>query len=129
MISDSNRLPVTILLIDDEVSMRRMIDQVLRTAGYRVLMASDGREATAHWNRECTSIDLVLADIVMPGLSGPELVREFRSTRPDLKVMFISGTDDPAVLESANVPGATIFLAKPFNHRGLLAAVSKALVS
>src|SRR4051812_4131381 len=129
MISTSNRPPVTILLIDDDVSMRRMMDQVLRTAGYRVLVASDGREAKEHWDRDYGFIDVILADIVMPGLSGPELVRGFRSTRPDLKVMFISGTDDPSALESAKIPGATIFLAKPFNHRGLLAAVSNALAS
>src|SRR3954462_4958082 len=53
-----------------------------------------------HWERDCASIDLVLTDIAMPGLSGPKLVRELRSTRPAGKVMIVSGNDDPAALES-----------------------------
>jgi two-component system cell cycle sensor histidine kinase/response regulator CckA len=119
--------PATILVIEDNAPQLQMIDQVLRTAGYRILLASNGGEAAKHWDREAVSIDLVLADIAMPGLSGPELVREFRSIRPDLKAMIISGTDDPAALESIKTSGASVFLAKPFNHRDLLRDVAGAL--
>lgn len=120
--------PATILVIEDNLPQLHMIDQVLRTAGYRVLLASDGHEAAKHWDREAAIIDLMLADIAIPGLSGPELAREFRSIRPDLKVMIISGSDDPAVLESIKGNGASVFLAKPFNHRQLLRDVANALL-
>ena len=107
-------------MIEDDRPQLEMIDQVLRTAGYRVLLAADCDGATKHWDREAATIDLVLADLGLPGLSGPELVREFRSIRPDLKAMIISGTDDPAALETLKIVGASLFLAKPFNHRQLL---------
>ena len=119
--------PATILVVEDNTAQLQMIDQVLRTAGFRVLLACCAEEAVKHWDREAATIDLVLADIVMPGLSGPELVREFRSIRPDLKAMIISGTDDPAALASIQAPGIPVFLAKPFNHRDLLRDVAKAL--
>lgn len=117
----------TILVIEDNTPQLHMIDQVLRTAGYRVLLACRAEEAAKHWDREAAAIDLVLADIVMPGLSGPELVHQFRSIRPDLKAMIISGADDPAALEIAESLRASVFLAKPFNHRQLLRDVATAL--
>lgn len=119
--------PATILVVEDNTAQLQMIDQVLRTAGFRVLLACCAEEAVKHWDREAATIDLVLADIVMPGLSGPELVGEFRSIRPGLRAIIISGSDDPAALESIKSIGASVFLAKPFNHRQLLRDVATAL--
>ncbi len=117
----------TILLIEDDEPMRRMMDQVLRTAGYRVLVAADATEAAIHWKRESAAVDLLLTDILLEGLSGPEIAREFRATRPNIKVMVISGSHEPAALDTVELADAKVFLAKPFNHRSLLQAVNDAL--
>jgi two-component system cell cycle sensor histidine kinase/response regulator CckA len=65
--------------------MRHMIDQVLRTAGFRVLVAKDANEAAKIWKRESPIINLLLTDIVLPGVSGPEVARDFLLSRPGFK--------------------------------------------
>ena len=107
--------------------MRQMIDQILRAAGFRLLVATDAKEAADIWSREAHQIDLLLTDILLPGLSGPELARAFRSSRPDLKVLVISGSQEEIVLDTVELAEAKFFLAKPFNHRGLLKAVQDSL--
>jgi two-component system, cell cycle sensor histidine kinase and response regulator CckA len=126
-VTERTEQPQTILLVDDEPSMRQMIDQVLRTAGFRVLVAREANEAAEIWSRKGPQIDLLLTDILLPGLSGPELAREFLSSRPDLKVLIISGSQEEIVLKAVELAGAKVFLAKPFNHRGLLEAVQDSL--
>jgi two-component system cell cycle sensor histidine kinase/response regulator CckA len=117
----------TILIIEDDEPLRVMLAQVLSAAGYRTFSAQDAGEASEIWERESASIDLLITDILMPGLSGPELVRHFHASRPDLRVVVISGSTEAVVLDIVELADAKVFLAKPFNHTALLTAVSQAL--
>ena len=115
----------TVLLAEDEPALRQMVDRVLKGAGYRVLVASDGVEALRVSREHVGPIDLLLADVVMPRLGGMELAAGLVAERPRTRVLLMSGyamdSGAPAVL--AKVP----FLAKPFTPAELLAAASAAV--
>jgi CheY-like chemotaxis protein len=82
---------VTILLAEDESSLRQMLGLVLQAAGYRLMVAEDGRQAVQLAGEHAGRIDLLLSDIEMPGLTGPDLAQELLRTRPNLKIMLMSG--------------------------------------
>jgi DNA-binding NtrC family response regulator len=82
---------VTILLAEDESSLRQMLGLVLQAAGYHLMIAEDGRQAVQLAKEHAGRIDLLLSDIEMPGLTGPDLAQELLRTRPNLKVMLMSG--------------------------------------
>jgi two-component system cell cycle sensor histidine kinase/response regulator CckA len=82
---------VTILLAEDESSLRQMLGLVLQAAGYHLMIAEDGRQAVQLAREHAGRIDLLLSDIEMPGLTGPDLAQELLLTRPNLKVMLMSG--------------------------------------
>ena len=115
----------TILLVEDEPAVRAIAARVLRQAGYDVLEGRDGAEGLRVATRELAELDLLLTDVVMPQLSGPELAGRVRALRPELPVLYCSGylagtlTDDLAVGES--------ILAKPFTSAELLAAARAAI--
>jgi CheY-like chemotaxis protein len=119
----------TVLLVEDEESVRRLLTHVLSRRGYRVLDASNAREALKIFERHGPDIHLVLTDIVMPNMSGRELADELRRRRPDLKVIFMSGyTDDVLIRTGALRPGMS-FLQKPLRPDTLAAKVREALDS
>jgi CheY-like chemotaxis protein len=97
----------TILIAEDEAPIRKMLAEVLRQAGYRVIAAGNGQDAISTAARNAGSIDLLVTDIVMSGMGGAELYTWLKSERPDLKVLFISGMMSREPLEGA-------FLKKPF---------------
>ena len=116
----------TIVLVEDDALVRDLVQSTLEAEGYRVHVAGSGEEALAlHGERE--SIDLLLSDVVMPGLSGPELAREFSRNRPLLKVLLVSGYADEKLrkgtLEKLRLP----LLEKPFSPAQLLRAVRETL--
>jgi signal transduction histidine kinase/ActR/RegA family two-component response regulator len=115
----------TILLAEDEDGVRRVSRRVLTRAGYRVLDASSGAEALSIARQHTGMIDLLLTDLVMPGMSGRELARRLKSERPGIRVLFMSGYDQGASAREATQP----FLAKPFNHEELLAHVIDAVTA
>jgi two-component system cell cycle sensor histidine kinase/response regulator CckA len=117
----------TILLVEDEKPVRRLITTVLRRAGYNVLEADGPNEATALWAANSATVDLLFADIVMPTLSGPELARKFLVTRPDLRIIFSSGNSSPVFADSIDVIEHQQFLQKPYDFEQLLSAVATAL--
>jgi two-component system, cell cycle sensor histidine kinase and response regulator CckA len=82
---------VTILLAEDESSLRQMLGHVLQSAGYHLMIAEDGRRAVQLAKKHDGRIDLLLSDIEMPGLTGPDLAQELLRTRPNLRVMLMSG--------------------------------------
>ncbi|MCM2268801.1 MAG: response regulator [Thermoanaerobaculia bacterium] len=117
----------TILVAEDEAAIRRMLSLTLTGQGYRVLSADSPRAALELVRAEAKPIDLLLTDIVMPELSGPELAAELRRGGHDLRVLYISGySEEVARRENALEPGARL-LAKPFTTAALLAAVRAAL--
>ena len=109
----------TVLVADDDPSTRRLLAEILGRAGYAVRLAADGLEALAEIEREPP--DLVLADIVMPGLGGAALLARLRSSDRHLPVVLMSAYAH----ESGAI--AVPFVAKPFARRDLLAAVEGAL--
>jgi DNA-binding response OmpR family regulator len=114
---------VTILLAEDESSLRQMLGLVLQGAGYRLMVAEDGHQAVQLAKKHAGRIDLLLSDIEMPGLTGPDLAQELLRTRPSLKIMLMSGCSSAlGVLERG-----WRFLQKPFAPDLLLEEVRIAL--
>ncbi len=110
-----------ILLVDDDDQVRAAVERILRSYGYAVVPASNGREALESAAGE-GRIDLVLSDIVMPGVSGPEFVDQLRALRPHQLVLFMSGFTEHAVVEKVYSEGAN-YLQKPFTPAALASRV------
>ena len=107
-----------ILLVEDDDSVRRLTQRMLIAAGYRVVCASSGAEAIKACADARTDVALLLTDVVMPGLNGPELWERLRALRPDLRVLYMSGYTDDALAERAGLDGLTLgvdIVAKPFS--------------
>ncbi len=117
--------PKTVLLIDDDESLRRVVEYNLREDGYRVVSAADGRSGLQRFQE--SSVDLVLTDVRMPEMDGVELLTHLKAMQPDLPVIVLTahGTIDSAV-EAMKV-GAFDYLTKPFSRDQLKASVRKAL--
>ncbi len=120
------RLPrgKTILLVEDEEAVLMLARRVLKQADYEVLDARNGRDAVTICKRNNAAIDLLITDLVMPGLSGEELAKELERRRPDLPVIYISGYSDGERVTSMQ---HSWFLAKPFQPQSLLKLVEEAL--
>ncbi len=114
-----------ILLVEDEASVRRIASRVLRSLGYDVVEAASGTEALAV---ERADIDLLVTDLVMPGVSGRELADRLRQRRPDLRILFMSGYSADMLRSDPARTGAH-FLQKPFSRESLAKAVRDALDS
>jgi len=110
----------TVLLVEDDESVRAVARSALLTQGYRVLEARSGDEAGRLVAEEARRIDLVVTDVVMPGMDGPQLVSQLRVIRPALKALFISGYAERAVVQHGLVPTGSPFLEKPFTPEQLL---------
>jgi PAS domain S-box-containing protein len=107
----------TILLVEDEESVRRFVRKMLEARGYRVLEAVNGEDALEQIERNAPVIDVVLTDVVMPKVSGPELVTRLRAKRPESKVLYMSGYTDRTVPLDEDEGAA--FIQKPFTPRQL----------
>jgi len=117
----------TILLAEDEPSLRKLMIQILRTQGYTVLEAADGNEALALAKANGARIQLLITDVIMPGLSGKMLAEWLGRENPAIRILFISGyINNNAVREAMQKPG-TFFLQKPFNPMDLAKKVREAI--
>jgi two-component system cell cycle sensor histidine kinase/response regulator CckA len=117
----------TILLVDDEELIRDLGSRILTRAGYRVLTATNGREALDLFQREGPRISLVILDLIMPEMGGKECLTKLRRIDPQLKVLIASGYPaDPSVKESV-VMSAQGLANKPFRMKELLRQVRKIL--
>ncbi len=116
----------TVLVAEDDGGLRRLMTQVLARNGYHVVVAETGERALEVARGYEGPIDLLVSDVVMPGLSGPEVAASLQSENPDLRVLLTSGTSDASVLRGL-VPGTGGFLAKPFRPSGLIDAVHSLL--
>jgi len=113
--------PATILLVDDESTVREVQRRVLEAEGYLVMEAGSGLEGIAALSQPA-QIDLLIADLEMPGLAGEEMVRQIRTTRPDLPVLYVTGHID-RLMDARPLWEGEAFLEKPFSVEGLREAV------
>ena len=118
-----------LLIVDDDAGVRAMTRRVLERQGYHVIQADDGAEALALMEQCGDTVDLLLTDVVMPGMSGIDLARRLREARPSLRVLFISGYSEDAVDRHGVLGESMKFLAKPYSVSGLLQEVREALDS
>ena len=116
-----------VLLVEDEASVRDLAREILESCGYEVFEASNGAEAFDRFEKECTEIDLLITDIVMPGMGGRELSEKVVSRCPSIKVLFTSGYTDDAIMRHGIVDQGKNFLQKPFTFDALARKVRAVL--
>jgi len=117
----------TVLLVEDEDSVRSLAERTLSDAGYRVLSAADAPQALAHLRALREPLDLLLSDVIMPGKSGPELAEEILGAHPGVKVLFISGNEDGALTKHGVLRPGVSLLPKPFSPNVLAHRVREVL--
>ncbi len=110
----------TILIAEDEAALRKLTRNTLKHLGYAVLGASNGTEAIEIASRCNSHIDLLLTDVVMPGMSGRELAQRLASTRPDMKILYMTGYTDGVIAEHGVLEAGISVLRKPFTHAQLI---------
>ena len=117
----------TVLVVEDEEMVRRLVCELLKAKGYTVIEAEDGEDALLRREQYEGPIDLLLTDVVMPKMGGRELYRKLREAQPGLKVLFVSGyTDGLMDQDDVSEPG-TAFLVKPFSASSLPRKVREVL--
>jgi CheY-like chemotaxis protein len=117
----------TILLVEDEDDVRALAREVLERQGYTVVEASDGAQAVTVYEKEGARIDLILTDVVMPRMSGREMVDRVRATRPDMRVLYMSGYTGDAIVRHGVLDASMLLLGKPFTPLALIAKVREVL--
>jgi nitrogen-specific signal transduction histidine kinase/ActR/RegA family two-component response regulator len=117
----------TILVVDDEELVRSTAGMILEQAGYRVVLAGDGREGVETFRNRAKEIDAVVLDLSMPEMSGEEVFRELRALRPDVQVLLSSGYSQEEAVTRLAGEGLAGFIAKPFRASTLLSSVREVL--
>jgi two-component system cell cycle sensor histidine kinase/response regulator CckA len=117
----------TILIVEDDHAIRQLLRRILEGAGYHVVEARDGEDAMLVAGLHEGRIDILVTDVGMPGMSGPELVRQFAGVHPEAKFLLISGFSPDRIGSSAGLPRGVDFLQKPFLRKDLLARVENLL--
>ncbi len=117
----------TVLLVEDEASVRQASRQFLTQSGYTVLEASDGEDALRVSREHRGQIHLMVTDVVMPRMGGPKLAERLAEERPDMKVLFVSGYAENTVLQHGKIDVTTRFLQKPFSLKALARKIREIL--
>lgn len=112
-------------MVDDERAVREVVSTALTRAGYRVRAAASAEEALGLEKTE--AVDLLITDVILPGMNGPDLAREVRRRSPDTRVLFISGFTGDAALDPRELNGGRAFLQKPFGPGAVVARVRELL--
>jgi DNA-binding response OmpR family regulator len=128
-VSDPLRGTETVLVIENEQTVREVIADVLAMHGYRVLEAPDGQEALRISDAYSGPIDVLVVDVVMPGMSGETLVRAFAARRPGIRALYVSGYTGEVLRQHGVVAAGRNFLQKPFTVEGLARKVRETLES
>ena len=115
--------PMSVLIVDDEGSVRQFVDRALREAGYTTTVVSDGPEAIKV-AATLDPLDILVTDLMMPQMTGDELARRLRQSRQDLKVLYLTGYSDRLFKEKTTLWADEAFLEKPCSVKGLRQAVS-----
>jgi DNA-binding NtrC family response regulator len=121
------RPATTVLVVDDQRYARRVAYRVLSEAGYRVLEAEDGEEALAAMSSNKLRVDLVIIDVVLPGMDGVALAKQIWEEWPDKRVLFMSGHAAEVLAQHGLADLDVPFLAKPYTRDEALAKVREAL--
>ena len=115
------------LLVEDERAVRDLTEEMLRDLGYSVAAFGDPSEAEHYFDSDGGNVDLLLTDVVMPGISGVDLARRFTGGRPDLKVLFMSGYTDDQIADHGVLGAGVKLLPKPFGGADLARMVRRTL--
>jgi len=119
----------TILIVEDDAALRHMAGRLLRAVGYTALAARDGGDALALLQRHDGPVDLMITDMVMPGMSGRELATALKGVRPQMKVIFTSGYTDDFLLRDGQFDEGAPFIGKPYTAVQLRSKVREVLDS
>lgn len=117
----------TILVLDDEPDVRRLVAIMLSSNGYRVLTASNGESAIKIFKRSKQAIDLALLDVVAPGMSGPMVADRLTELKPELPVLYMSGYDHTNVVQRYIVEKGHALIPKPFTEKQLAKKVREVI--
>jgi two-component system, cell cycle sensor histidine kinase and response regulator CckA len=117
----------TILLVEDDPHVQRIVRNILRRSGYCVLAAGGAEEALQLVHEDADTIDLLLSDLVMPGTSGRELAEQIQALRPDIAILYMSGYTDDAVIRRGVLEAGMAFIQKPFGAELLMRRVREVL--
>jgi CheY-like chemotaxis protein len=117
----------TVLLVEDEESVRQLVRETLEAKGYHVLEAEHGQVGLAVAAAHKDAIDLLITDVVMPGMSGRELAQRLVETRPHTKVLYLSGYTEDAIVSEGTIEKGMAFLQKPFTLHNLSRKVREVL--
>ena len=117
----------TVLLVEDEESVRQLIRETLQAKGYKVVEAENGEAGVAAAAKHPGKIDMIITDVVMPGMGGREMVKNLAKSRPETKVLYLSGYTEDAIVNEGTIESGTAFLQKPFTLQNLSRKVREVL--
>jgi CheY-like chemotaxis protein len=123
-------LPVgseSVLVVEDEGALREVVGEILRGAGYRVLSAATREDALVFAEPDAVSLDLLITDVVLPGMNGRELAARLAARRPSLRVLYMSGYAQDAIVRNGALEPGLAFIGKPFGHDALRRKVREVL--
>jgi PAS domain S-box-containing protein len=115
----------TILLVEDEPALREVTRRILKGAGYQVILAENGVEALQAAELHTGQIDLLLSDVIMPQLAGPQLARQLLAQRPSVRVLLMSGFAQPILDSGGHLDAGMTLIEKPFSGSSLLAKIAQ----
>ena len=119
----------TVLVVDDEPAIRRIVDVILSKNGYRTVVAADGREAVALFHQHKDEIAVVVSDLMMPYQDGPTTIRAIRQVKRAVRVVAITGLGEEVRMAEAKAAGAEVFVKKPFTAGQLLTTMRDLLAT
>lgn len=117
----------TVLAVDDDPTMLDLLEEVLKPLGYNVLSAASGEEALEMASTHQDKIDLLLTDVILPGIKGQELAKQLLNSCPDVSVLFMSGYLCPSMAHTDSEQRFDAFIQKPFSPHALLRKMRKLL--
>jgi|SRR5579871_4769751 len=117
----------TVLVVDDEAEIRKLVGAMMSQFGYAVLTADSGEHALTLFKNQNAPLELLITDVVAPGMSGPMLADKLSAMQPDLKVLYISGYDNTNVVQKYVVERGHALLTKPFTVAELRSKVAELL--
>ena len=127
MPDEPNQNSKTVLVVDDEPEIRKLVSAMVSQFGYQVLTADSGEHALKLYQNHKAPLELLIADVVAPGMSGPMLADKLTALQPDLKVLYISGYDNTHVVQKYVVERGHALLPKPFTVEELQTKIKQLL--